>query len=78
MKPRGLLPLGKLVFGLTLLVLLGLCSGCAVTSTPSSEPAANPLVPPTTLPAYSETFSSRALRNISEWQRTLTEQLPKP
>lgn len=68
----------KLAFALTLIVLAVSLAGCATTSAPSSEPARNPSPPPTTLSESSETFSSRALRNISEWRKKLIELLPRP
>jgi hypothetical protein len=67
----------KVAFVLMLLVLAASLTGCAATSTPSSEPARNPSPPPTTLSERSETFSSSAQRHISEWRKRLTELLPK-
>jgi hypothetical protein len=77
MKLAELPQVVKLASVLTLIVLAALLAGCATPSSPPSEGARNPLPPPTTLPASSETFSSRAARNISEWQKKLTELLPK-
>jgi len=66
------------VFVPTLLGLAMSLAGCATTSMPSSEPARIPSPPPTTLSERSETFSSLAQRNISEWRKKLTGLLPKP
>jgi hypothetical protein len=67
----------KLASALTLCVLAGLLSGCAVTSTPSSEPARNPSPPPTTLSASPPDYLSDALNFISESRKTLQGLLPK-
>lgn len=77
-KLRALPPPVRLGFVLMLIVLAGLLAGCATTSTPSSVPARIPSPPPPTLSERSETYSSSAARNISEWQKRLTELLPKP
>lgn len=86
LKTRGnrlrtwLLDLPQSVRVVSLLIVLGLVLllvGCATTSTPSSEPAKNPSLPPTTLSESSETFLSNASANIQAWRKRLTELLPK-
>lgn len=67
----------RLAFVLMLIVLVGSLLGCATTSTPSSEPARNPSIPPSTLSEHSQTFSSSAAANIQAWRKKLTELLPK-
>jgi len=78
MRRLALLRNVRRVFVPTLFGLALSLAGCATTSTPSSEPARIPSPPPTTLSERSETFSSLAQRNISEWRKKLTELLPKP
>lgn len=75
---RDLPPPVKYGFWLTLLVLALLLAGCATSSAPSSFTPANPAPPPTTLSERSETFSSSALRNISEWRKKLIELTQRP
>lgn len=77
LREPWLLPV-RLALLLMLLVLAGSLAACATTSAPSDFTPANPSVPPTTLSERSETFSSHAQRNISEWRKRLIELIPKP
>lgn len=66
----------RLAFALMLIVLAGLLAGCATTSTPSSEPARNPSMPPPSQSQPSATYSSSAAEAIKSWRKLLTDTLP--
>lgn len=68
----------RLASVLMLLVLGLLLTACAAPSTPSSEPARNPQVPPVSQSQPSQTYSASALANIARWQKLLIGTLPTP
>lgn len=67
-----LLPPVKIGFALMLIVLLGLCAGCATPSTPPTESARNPQPPLLREPLPSESYLHKAQKLIESWRQSVT------
>jgi hypothetical protein len=65
-------PSVRLLFGLTLLVLLGLLAGCGTLSVPPSVEARNPQPPQISEPLPSESYLSKAQKLIENWRNAVT------
>ena len=68
----------RYALGLTLIMLALSLAGCATPSMPSSVQHKNPSPPPTTLSEQPQSYLESARNDISQWQKRLTELLPKP
>lgn len=68
-------PPARLLTVLALLVLIGLCAGCATLSTPPSVMPANPSLPPPQQSQPTEPYLNRVQRNIELWEKRLRDTL---